>query len=464
MLNQYKNINQINASRNSVSGQRFNETLTDLFAYAQEKYPVVTEVAENPDDVKVELHVYSNDQWITGNHSVQPAAKIPEIRDIATNEIVDITNPIGIDLTTEFDNLNVTAGSFKIAINFFKNLIGSYDYQHLRIDEISTDRTELRLRAIDSDNADYLQQIVNYTQTVDQTKLFDERNEIVGSARNQQNIVNTIETPTLFKTYLLNFSRNQNFVFVNSVVSGEYLYIKLLDPLPEQFELNFKCWVVEEIKHPYIDNVVRFVVSTSVQSNKLAGPNWDASSQTITSTDTGLKTWTDLLGSSIQTSQQIVDSYFSGSLGTVKLNIDYSDFNNFIFYSSATERLSNFRYKLELIEYYTSQSNYISTLSGSVPTTNAEDFTSLKTTLIGGFDSFEQYLYYQSSSILTTNNIPSISATVPDLTGSYITPVPKINTSKPYITYSVNSVEFKDWNYSLYITASQFDSLNYNSY
>jgi hypothetical protein len=463
MLNQYKNINQINASRNSVSGQRFSETLTDLFAYAQEKYPVVTEVAENPDDVKVELHVYSNDQWITGNHSVQPVSKIPEIRDIATNEIVDITNPIGIDLTTEFDNLNVTVGSFKIAINFFKNLIGSYNYQHLRIDEISTDRTELRLRAIDSDNADYLQQIVNYTQTVDQTKLFDERNEIVGSARNQQNIVNTIETPTLFKTYLLNFSRNQNFVFVNSVVSGEYLYIKLLDPLPEQFELNFKCWIVEEIKHPYIDNVVRSVVSSAVQSNKLAGPNWDASSQTITSTDTGLKTWTDLLGSSTQTSQQIVDVYFSGSLSGVKLNIDYSDFNNFIFYSSATERLENFKYKLELLEFYASQSSTVGSLSGSVASNNAQEFLSLKSSLIGGFDSFEQFLYYQSSSILTTHDIPLIDATVPELTGSYINPVPKSNSTVPYVLYPISSSQFKNWYDGLYESASFYDTYNANS-
>ena len=463
MLNQYKNINQINASRNSVSGQRFSETLTDLFAYAQEKYPVVTEVAENPDDVKVELHVYSNDQWITGNHSVQPVSKIPEIRDVVTNEIIDITNPIGIDLTTEFDNLNVTAGSFKIAINFFKNLIGSYDYQHLRIDEISTDRTELRLRAIDSDNADYLQQIVNYTQTVDQTKLFDEQNYIVGSARNQQNIVNTIETPTLFKTYLLNFSRNQNFVFVNSVVSGEYLYIKLLDPLPEQFELNFKCWIVEEIKHPYIDNVVRSVVSSAVQSNKLAGPNWDASSQTITSTDTGLKTWTDLLGSSTQTSQQIVDAYFSGSLSGVKLNIDYSDFNNFIFYSSATERLENFKYKLELLEFYASQSSTVGALSGSVASNNAQEFLSLKSSLIGGFDSFEQFLYYQSSSILSTHDIPVIDATVPELTGSYINPVPKSNSTVPYVLYPIGSSQFKNWYNDLYESASFYDTYNANS-
>ena len=44
------------------------------------------------------------------------------------------------------------------------------------------------------------------------------------------------------------------------------------------------------------------------------------------------------------------------------LNVDYSDFNNFIFYSSATERLENFKYKLELLEYYTSQSLVVAQL------------------------------------------------------------------------------------------------------
>jgi hypothetical protein len=62
-----------------------------------------------------------------------------------------------------------------------------------------------------------------------------------------------------------------------------------------------------------------------------------------------------------------------------KLNIDYSDFNNFVFYSSATERLENFKYKLELLEYYTSQSIAVSQLSGSVATTNVQDFLNLKT-------------------------------------------------------------------------------------
>ena len=147
----------------------------------------------------------------------------------------------------------------------------------------------------------------------------------------------------------------------------------------------------------------------------------------------------------------------------MSLNIDYSDFNNFVFYSSATERLENFKYKLELIEYYTSQSIVVSGISGSVATTNQSDFNTLKSNLIGGFDNFEHYLYYESSSRLTTYDIPVIDATVPQVTGSYIQPVPKTNSTVPYTLYSTTSSLFRDWYNAIHVSASLYDNLNRNS-
>ncbi len=176
-----------------------------------------------------------------------------------------------------------------------------------------------------------------------------------------------------------------------------------------------------------------------------------------------MKTWTELLGSSTQTSQQIVDAYFSGSLSGMKLNIDYSDFNNFIFYSSATERLENFRYKLQLLETYTSQSFAVAQLSGSVAISNQQEYATLKNNLIGGFDNFEQWLYYESSSKLTTYDLPREYSTVASITGSYITPAPKFNSTVPYTLYSVTSSQFQTWYDSIYVSASLYDQLNYNA-
>ena len=352
MITQYKNIEQIQQATGSVSAERLSSSKTEYVSFdAEEAIYFNTNINQQLENQRVELHVYADDVWITGNHRISLQNKIPEYRNKQTNALIKFpVQPLAIDLYNEFDKLKLTSGTFRFAINFFKNLIGNYERQHLRIDEISPDRTEIRLRAIDATDPEFLNQITTYIQTVKQT------------------------TSRYYKNYLLNFSRNNCVLFVNSVVLGEYLYVKLQEPLSVDIDVDFKCWVVEEQKDTYIDRVSITAKTFTKQYNKLSNPNWQASDTLHLSSETGFKTWTDLLGSSTQTSQQIVDTYFSGSLSGIQLNIDYSDFNNFIFYSSATERLINFKYKLELLEYYASQSLVIAQISGSDATTNSAEY------------------------------------------------------------------------------------------
>ena len=294
MLNQYKNIDQIKSATQSVSGERIVRTKSEFASYdLVEPVYLNTDIINVSNDNRIEFHVYSNDTWLTGNHKIQFQTKIPEFKDKATNAIIPINTAIGIDLYSEFEKLKLTAGNFRIAFNFFKNLIGSYERQHLRIDEISPDRTEIRLRAIDDTDPEFLQQITNYIQTVNQTA--------------QQ----------YYKPYLLNFSRNNCVLFVNSVVIGEYLYVKLYEALPESIETNFRCWVVKELKPTYIDNINVESIIEAQTFNVLSGPNWQANYSYDTSTETGLQNWNDLLGSSTSTSQQIIDNFFSGKMSSL---------------------------------------------------------------------------------------------------------------------------------------------------
>jgi hypothetical protein len=437
MITQYKNIDEIKSAKKAVQADRFGKLKRDLFAYdAINTYKPLPGITKG--DTRVEMHVYSDTSWITGNHKVVAQTKLPQYYD-RNKKAVQLNSAIGIDVVNELYDLKITTGNFRIAVNFFSDLIGDYDRQHLRIDEISPDRTEIRLRAIDAEDPDFLQQITYYIQTVDQT------------------------ADGAHKTYLLNFSRNQCVMFVNSVVIGEYLYVKLFEPLPNQFGVDFKCWVVEELKPTYLDRVSILPKNSGKTYNQLAGPNWQANTSLNNSAEVGYANWTELLGNTLSTSQQIVDTYFSGSLSGIKLNIDYSDFNNFVFYSSATERLANFRYKMELVEYYASQSAFVATLSGSVATTNVNDFDTLKSNLIGTFDAFEQYLYWNSGSYqLTTHDVPLLNANVAELTGSYVKPVPKLYASKPYTCVSVNSTEFKNWYKTTIDSASIYDAANNN--
>ena len=441
MLTQYKNIEQINSATKAVTGQRISKSKTEFFSYDKDTRVTPVPLLTTQNTVtKIELHVYSGDTWITGNHEVQIQQKSKSFVNKQTKApIRTASNLLSIDLYNEFSKLKLTSGNFRIAVNFLKNLIGSYNEQYLRIDEISPDRTEIRLKAIDDENSVFLQQIVSFIETVNPT------------------------STQFYKTYILNFSRNKTAVIVNTTVVGEYVYLKLYEPLSNDIDVDFKCWIAEELRPAYIDKVTILPKISEPQYNKLSNPNWYANAIYNTTTETGFKAWTDLLGTTTQTSQQIVDAYFSGSLAGVKLNIDYSDFNNFVFYSSATERLENFKYKIQLLEYYSSQSLAVSQLSGSVATTNVADYETAKSTLIGGFDDFERYLYYESSSRLTTYDIPNENAYVTQLTGSYVKPVPKTNSSIPYTLAPSTSSLFISWFDGLYSSASLYDSLNYNA-
>ena len=439
MLKQYTNIDTILESDLSLSAERFLPKEKSLFKESDDgiySFPSLT-AAHNPN---IEFHVYSGDNWITGNHSIVINEYTKTIFDENDAPVMFNGIPVSIDIYEQFNQLKLTSGNYRFIINFFENKIGNYNTQHLVIDQISPDRTELRLRAIDTSNPDYLVEINNYINTVNQTS----------------------ENTLSYKKYLLNFSRNQTSQFVNSVVIGKYLFVKLSNPLDDVIEENFKCWVVCERKLPFVDNVAITPAGVEIDYNIISGINWDASAVANTSNETALKSWNELLGSSVQTSQEIIDSYFSGSLSGVKLNIDYSDFNNFIFYSSATERLDNYKYKLSLLEYYTAQSASTSLLSGSVAVTNVSDYNTLKTNLIGGFDSFENYLYYESSSVLFTHNIPLVNANVEFVTGSYIQPSPKSSSTYPYQLMSISSSIFETWYNGLYDSASIYDNRNLN--
>ena len=439
MLNQYKNITEIQNRTKSVSGERLSKSKTEFLDFDEERIFFNSEISQQTNDNSIELHIHSEDNWITANYNTVLQQKIPTFKDKQSNETIQLNNPIGIDLYEELKKLNISPDTYDITINFFKNLIGDYSRQHLRIDEISPDRTELRLRAIDEKDAQFKQQITNYIQTVKQT------------------------SSTYYKSYLLNFNKNNCILFVNSVVIGEFLYVKLNEPLPDNIVVDFKCWVVEELKPPFIDKVTLNSKSLELQFNKLSNPNWQANYSYNTSAETNLKSYNDLLGSSVATSQQIVDNYFSGSLSGIKLNIDYSDFNNFVFYSSAKQRVENFRNKLESIEQNDAKQLSLEQISGSNAVTNANDFFKARTDIISKFDEFENYLYYQSSSKLTTFDIPLLNATVSELTGSYISPVPKTNSTYPYNLVPISSSKFTNWYDALFNIADKYDRKNLNS-
>jgi hypothetical protein len=126
----------------------------------------------------------------------------------------------------------------------------------------------------------------------------------------------------------------------------------------------------------------------------------------------------------------------------VEINVDYSDYNNFIHFSSAQTRLENFYYKLSLIETYQISASLSSGTTTNYYVSSSNLIWQAKINeLITGFDDYEYYLYYTSGS----------------------TSWPKSNSTPPYTNVLTTSVTGQDWFISQSIVAEEYDIENNNA-
>lgn len=195
---------------------------------------------------------------------------------------------------------------------------------------------------------------------------------------------------------MLNFGNNElyqisNLLFNNSDGS---LLVKVTTPLSIEIIDKDVLWVCRKLIQPYIDKIILLTIVEQLLGNTLKGPNFDIEAEEAQSIATSFKSWNDLLAANIQTNQQIVDKFFGAGLSGIKLNINYGTFDTFIHFSSAEERVRNFHYKLQLIEFYTDRISTLLNVTGSI-NVNLRDTLQKRNAVISGFDDFEKYLFFE---------------------------------------------------------------------
>jgi len=185
---------------------------------------------------------------------------------------------------------------------------------------------------------------------------------------------------------------------VNDFVGTEdyvNLVVKLYKPLDTEILEKSKAFISNEYREPYTDTVYLIDKVEPIQYNQLRPANFNIDAYSKQSIPTEYKNWNELLDANLTTSQKLIDNYFSGSLQGINLNINYAEFENFVHFSSAEERVKNFKYKLKLLEYY---SGKITSLSGSIYT-NLTPLYEKRNAIVSTFDNFENYLFYDSGSL-----------------------------------------------------------------
>ena len=328
-------------------------------------------------------------------------------------------NQIAIDPQQDIIDQGYISGQYYTVYNFLTNLLASSPQTKFFISEISSDRTEIRLD----------------TTTIPNDKLIASANELIERLTNNN----------YYFDFYLNFGSNK-LIIANNIALDQTdpqnptILIKLYEPLPSNFDLKSEVWVVENLRES-VGYSIEITVSFEDQpvGIRLRGPN----------TNIGVQDYTNISDTyySFETLNQTTQAAGTGSLQYninsiledkgIEINIDYSNYSNFIHFSSAQTRLENFYYKLSLLEQYQASAS-LGTNNNTYISGAQALWQSKIDSIITNFDGYEYYLYYTSAS----------------------TAWPKVNTTPPYTNYATTSTSGSEWIANQLITASIYDEFN----
>jgi hypothetical protein len=332
---------------------------------------------------------------------------------VDNNEIKELF----IDPVRDLEVNILNTGIYNINYNFLRNKLDSSVFSQYYISEISNDRTELRL---DTTNL-----------TNDEIKIsFD-------------NFSIDFNNSPVFNGFYLNFNSNNLLLATNIALDTtdgkNTILIKLYEPLPPTYDIKTQLWVVEKVSDP-LAYQVEFINDQVEFDDRifLKGPNFNISVKDQVNNSTEFKTLTTLSSNSTGLQNQL-NSLLAER--RVELNTDYTDFNNFIFFSSAEQRLSNFYYKASLIESYNNDITVLDTLPNTIQVSSSKAIIQSKINdIITKFDGYDYFLYYDSGS------------------KSW----PKSTPTKPYTLYSTGSAQVITWYNEQSLSSSRYDNENQN--
>jgi hypothetical protein len=288
------------------------------------------------------------------------------------------------------------------------------------VQELSEDRTEVKLQSLVLSTDD----IISYTTA----------------------IKDKLQNTSYFNEFRLNFKNNDLFIGINidtlDYIGGKVVVIKLYEPLPDIYDLKSQVSVVEVVSDSVAYEVDSVVVLPEEVQPTLRPANFNLEITDEHVIPTQYFNYDELFSYPVNNTNSQVYSLFNEK--GVELSIDHSDFSNFVHFSSAQERLINFKYKLDLITSYSGSLASIgtNTISGSLGVSGSKTYyENLITGIVNNFDHYERFLYYESGS----------------------TSWPKSNTTKPYTNKPSNAAESITWYADQITTALQYDQTNYNS-
>jgi hypothetical protein len=324
----------------------------------------------------VELHIFSvNNQLLRSlynfsNYTVQN-----------TKDNSSLYDTLYLNPEEDLKSFGYSRGKYIPVYNFYRPLFLSTPDRRFFIKEISSDRTEIRVTTND----------ISY--------------DALGTS--YFNYLTSKQGKSFYSDFLLNFGENRTLIGVNTLLdtantAEPSLFVKLYEPLPLEFTVKDTLWFIEQVSDPYSFTVdIQFIADEiETQLNYLRGPNTNIELNKSTNFTTKYFNINEILNTSLTSSYQQVKSYLEEK--SIDININHETYDDFVHFSSAYERLENFKYKLTLIQNYQSDLN---SLKGLDELTDDIYISASRATiqdninsLTEKFDNYEYFLYYESGS------------------------------------------------------------------
>jgi len=327
------------------------------------------------------------------------------------------SNTIYIDPEKDATSYGYRSGGIKLLYIFFDNLFSESKLgPKLYIKEISNDRTELKLSSTGILNEDLKRLALSVKDRINDTSFFSE--------------------------FRLNLGNNELFIGINIDYSDEeeVVTVKLYEPLPIAVNVKTTLDICEFISDPIAYEIEAEFTPETPAVPRLREANFNIDIEENTSTPSQYFNFDELFSYSVENSNYQVYSLFNEK--GAELSIDHSNYEDFIHFSSAEERLINFKYKLDLLNNYSSSiDNINSDLGNSGITSDKNHYENLIEGIVNNFDHYERFLYFES--------------------GSYSWP--KSNTKKPYVNQESSTSEAITWFADQRTAANNYDVSNFNA-
>ena len=397
------------------------ENITGFEQYSQEDRALVSSFQINsifdPANNYSELHILSlSDELLESDYTYTGFTQLGNAQSAGqTGASVLTIDPIADSKAYGYDS-----GGVKLLYHFLDDLYTTNNTTvEFFIQEISQDRTELVLSTLNLT----AEQLTTTTSAI-KTKL---------------------QSQSYFTGFRLNFKDNDLFIATNidTLDSGteKVVVIKLYEPLPTTYSTKSTLNIIDIVSDSIAYEIDAEYILPPEVAPTLRSPNFDLDITDNNVVPTGYYNYNELFSYPVNNTNSQIFSKVNEK--GIDISVDYTTFSDFVHFSSAQERLLNFKYKLDLVTSYSaSLATIANSTTGLQGVSGSRDYyQNLLTGVVNNFDHYERFLYYESGS------------------SSW----PKSNTTKPYINKASTNSEAITWYTNQIANAIKYDNTNYSS-